>query len=226
MESIESTAQTELKPPYGNVKWYHDFFELIRKKPYDVFGKDIIELNIIKGANATMLFNGLRFLGLLEENGKVTEKFESLRRVGDEFKENLKKVVTESYSLLFSKVDVESAKPDTLFNFFSEYYKCGKSTASLSTKIFIYLCQEAGIPLSQDLIAGEVKVERAPRKKKEPTPRERKDVKEGVYRAPEGMHKIEWGNTVLIYLKESEDKDEKKRIATQAKKLIDMYSEE
>lgn len=226
MESTESTAQTELKPPYGNVKWYRDFFELIRKKPYDVFGKDIIELNIIKGPNATMLFNGLRFLGLLEENGKVTDKFESLRRLGDEFKENLKKVVTEAYGLLFSKVDVESAKPEYLFNFFSEYYKCGKSTAFLSTKIFVYLCQEAGITLSQDLVAGEVKVERAPRKRKEPTPIEPKDVTRGTYKPTEGMHKIEWGNTILIYLKESEDKNEKKKIADQAKKLIDMYSEE
>jgi hypothetical protein len=221
MEGAESAIQTELKPPYGNVKWYHDFFELIRKKPYDVFGKDIIELNIIKGANATMLFNGLRFLGLLEENGKVTEKFESLRRVGDEFKENLKKVVTESYSLLFSKVDVESAKPDTLFNFFSEYYKCGKSTASLSTKIFIYLCQEAGIPLSQDLMAGEMKVERGPRKK-----REQKEIvgKEGTFKAPEGMHKIEWGDSILMFLR-SGDKNTREKIAKNAQKLIEMYVE-
>jgi len=51
-------------------------------------------------------------------------------------------------------------------------------------------------------------------------------MKKTASEIPEGMHKIEWGNTILIYLKRSEDKSERERIASQAKKLLDMYSEE
>jgi hypothetical protein len=219
---VKTGAET-LKPPYGNVAWYEAFFDKIRSRDFDKFDKDIIELNIIKGPNATMLFNGLRFLGLVEEDGKVTEKFKSLRRFGEDFKQNLSKVVKEAYSLLFSKVVIESAKPEVLLSFFAEYYGYGEATAGLATKIFVYLCKQAEIPLPKELTEAEFKVERGKREKKE---EKAKGIREGVPEIPKGMHKIEWGNTILIYLKQSEDKSEKEKIANQAKKLIDMYCEE
>lgn len=212
-----------LKPPYGNVSWYESFFELIRSRDFDKFDKEIIELNIIKGPNATMLFNGLRFLGLVDENGKTNEKFKSLRRFGDEFKQNLQKVVMEAYSTLFSKVVVESAKSETLLNFFVEYYDYGEATAGQVRKIFIYLCKQSDISLSQELLEGaEPKIEKAKKEKKEEKP---KEARQGVSKTLEGMHKIEWGDTIVIYLKESEDKKEREKLANQAKKLIDMYCE-
>lgn len=168
MTTTESETETVLKPPYGNIAWYKKFFELIRTRSFDKFDKEIIELNIVKGANATMLFNGLRFLGLVEADAKVTEKFESLRRKGDEFKQNLKSIMKEAYDHLFSKVVVSKANPKTLFNYFAEYYSYGETTANRSAKIFIYLCQEAGIELSPELAEGEYKVKRKARAKKEP----------------------------------------------------------
>jgi hypothetical protein len=127
MESKTSETATEepLKPPYGNVTWYESFFEKIHSKDFDKFDKDIIEINIIRGPNATMLFKGLRFLGLVEEDGKTTEKFKKLRSFGDEFKQNLKQVVQKAYSILFSKVVVESAKPEMLLSFFAQNYDYG-----------------------------------------------------------------------------------------------------
>ena len=166
-EETETTKQ--LKPPYGNVTWYRKFFELLRTRSFDKFDKEIIELNIVKRANATMLFNGLRFLGLVEDDGKVTGKFESLRRKGDEFQQNLEQVVKEAYSHLFSKVVVSKAKPQTLFNYFAEYYKYGEKTATLSSKIFTYLCQEAGIELSPELAKEKFIFKIKPRKKRKPS---------------------------------------------------------
>lgn len=212
-----------LKPPYGNVSWYESFFELIRSRDFDKFDREIIELNIIKGTNAAMLFNGLRFLGLIDENGKTNEKFKSLRRFGDEFKQNLKKVVTEAYSVLFSKVVVENAKPETLLNFFVEYYGYGEATAGQVKKIFVYLCKQSDITLSKELTEPEIKVEKSKKEKKETRT---KETKQEISRVTEGMHKIEWGDTILIYLKQTEDKDERIKLANQAKKLIDMYCED
>lgn len=219
-KASETKTEEVLKPPYGNVSWYSTFFEKIRDRDFDVFDKEIIELNIIKGPNAAMLFNGLRFLGLVEQDGKVTPKFKSLRRFGDEFKPNLKKVVEEAYSLLFSKVVLGSAKPDTLLSFFAENYDYGKAAAGLATKIFVYLCGQAEIPISKELTEGSQKIE----KSKKETPKEKsKGKQEDTPEVNEGMHRIEWGKTILIYLKESEDKTERERIANQAKQLIDMY---
>jgi hypothetical protein len=119
----ETKVEEPLKPPYGNVTWYEDFSKKIHSgRDFDRLDKEWIKINIVKGPNATMVFNGLRFLGLVEEDGKVTEKLKSLRSFGDEFKQNLGKVVKEAYSLLFSNVALESAKPETLLSFFAKYY--------------------------------------------------------------------------------------------------------
>jgi hypothetical protein len=165
----------------------------------------------------------LRYLGLVEKDGTTTEKFKSLRRVGDDFKQNLNGVVKDAYALLFSKVVIESAKPDTLFNFFTEYYHYGKATAEQARKIFVFLCKQSDIALSKELTEPEIKIERSKREKREIL---QKEDKQGVSRAVEGMHKIEWGKTILMYLKQSENKTERIKLANQAKKLIDMYCED
>lgn len=223
MANKEIKTPTKLKPPYGNVAWYKSFFDLIRSKSFDKFDKSIIELNIVKRANATMLFNGLKFLGLVEEDGKVTEKFESLRRKGEEFKKNLKAVVEEAYSNLFSKVVVAKAKPDNLFNYFAEYCDYGEATARLSIRIFVYLCKEAGIELSPELREAKLKKEKEKIKRREPS--RGRVVRPSTPIAPKGMDEIKWKDDILIYLRKS-NQETRERIAKTAKKLIDMYVEE
>lgn len=225
MTNKKIETPTKLKPPYGNVAWYKSFFDLIRSKSFDKFDKEIIELNIVKRANATMLFNGLRFLGLVEEDGKVTEKFESLRRKGEEFQKNLKAVVEESYSHLLSKIAIAKAKPDNLFNYFAEYCDYGEATARLSIKIFVYLCKEAGIELSPELIKAELKKGKERIKRREPRRAKGGEVRPTTPIAPEGMDEIKWKDDILIYLRKSNQKT-KENIAKTAKKLIDMYVEE
>ena len=142
--------------------------------------------------------------------------------MGDEFKNNLRKVVEEAYSHLISKVVVEKVKPESLFNYFAEHYHYGEATAKLSTRIFVFLCQEAGIPLSQELLAMEFK----PEEKKKKIPEEGKGVVgRNVIVIPTGMHKIEWGDSILIYLRKG-DRSTRESIAKNARMLIDMYVEE
>lgn len=215
----------KLKPPYGNVAWYESFFDLIRSKSFAKFDKGIIELNIVKRANATMLFNGLKFLGLVEEDGKVTEKCESLRRKGEDFKTNLKVIVEEAYNHLFSKVVVAKVKPDNLFNYFAEYCDYGEATARLSIRIFVYLCKEAGIELSPELTEGKLKKEKGKRERREPNRAKGRAIKPSTPIAPEGMDEIKWKDDILIYLRTT-NQETRKKIAKTAKKLIDMYVEE
>lgn len=180
----------------------------------------------MKRANATMLFNGLRFLGLVEENGKVTEKFESLRRRGEEFNKNLKAVVEGAFSHLLSKVVVTKAKPEHLFNYFAEYYDYGENTAKKSMKIFVYLCKEAGIELSPELTKAEVKITKKARvKRREPIRDKGKAVGARIPTALEGMHESKWGEDIMMFLRKG-DRKTRERIARNAKRLIDMYVEE
>jgi len=215
MESTESvTSSLELKPPYGNVAWYKRFLELIKSKSWEKIDITWIESNIIGGPNATMLFRGLRFLGLIEENGKTTSKLEGLRLNGPEFKQNLKNVVEESYKSLFKTVAIEKAPLVAIVNYFKrEPYGYGQATAEQAMKIFIYLAQEAGIPLSQELISP--KIEKGP---KVPRRVPRKEAETKAEAVPtKDIHEIKWGD-IRMWL----PKGDKKAIAT-AKDLLDIY---
>jgi len=217
MGSLESeTAPEKLKAPYGNVVWYEKFFGLIRSKSWEKIDTTIIEANIIRGPNATMLFNGLRFLGLVEENGRTTQKLENLRVRGEEFKKNLKKVVEEAYVDLMKTVALEQAQPEHVLNYFMRTYEYGEAAAQQAMKIFLHLAQEAGILLSQDLISA--KTEKIP-KSRSPTEGRRKETEPltSPLRTPEGTHLLKDGD-ITIWLPKGD-----KKAAIKAKDLIDYY---
>jgi len=217
MESTESETPAELKPPYGNVAWYKKFFELIRSKSWEKIDTAIIGANIIGGPNATMLFKGLRFLGLVEEDGKTTKKLESLRVRGEEFKQNLKNVVEEAYADFLHTVAVEQAKPEYVLNYFIKSCGYGETTAQQAMKIFVHLAQEANIPLSQELVSK--KIEKPPTPSRPMMERRKKEAEALVptFKAPEGIHLLKNGD-ITIWLPEGD-----KKAAIKAKDLIDYY---
>jgi len=216
MGSSESETATEkLKPPYGNVVWYGKFFELIRSKSWEKIDTAIIGANIIGGPNATMLFNGLRFLGLVEENGKTTPKLEGLRVRGEEFKQNLKKVVEEAYVDFLRTVAVEQAKPEYVLNYFMKSYGYGEVAAQQAMKIFFYLAQEASISVSQELVSA--KIEKPPKSKSLAERRRKETETLSPLKTPEGIHLLKDGD-ITIWLPEGD-----KKAASKAKDLIDYY---
>jgi len=217
MGSSESDTATEkLKPPYGNVVWYEKFFELIRSKSWEKIDTAIIGANIIGGPNATMLFNGLRFLGLVENNGKTTPKLESLRVKGEEFRQNLKKVVEEAYADFLRTVALEQAKPEYVLNYFMKSYGYGEAAAQQAMKIFFYLAQEASIPFSNELVSA--KVEKLSKSKSLAEGRKREtEASTSPLKTPEGIHLLKDGD-ITIWLPEGD-----KKAAIKAKDLIDYY---
>jgi hypothetical protein len=226
----ESSTTRQLQPPYGSVMWYDAFFKLLERIQIDKVDSAFLKTNEIAVGNEYKVINGLRFLGLIDSDGNATDRMKKdLRVVGEEYTKNFEKMVRDAYSVLITKVDLQKALADDVVNKLITEYNMARSTASQGAKIFAFLAQKAGIPISESLAQirePEREVTREKRKteeKKEGIKKVGRDVKESKV---EGMHKIEWGNTILIYLKESENKEEKQKIANQAKKLIDMYSEE
>jgi|YelNatPaOPRAMG01_1025707.scaffolds.fasta_scaffold16415_5 hypothetical protein len=92
MSSAEvSEATNRLKPPYGNIVWYDSFFKLLERIQIDKVDKSFLKTHGIAASNEYKLIGGLRFLGLIDENGNAKDKMYALRVVGDEYKENFKK---------------------------------------------------------------------------------------------------------------------------------------
>jgi len=162
-KSRQALGGGEIKPPYRRPSWYDDFFDLIKQRTIDDFSLAFIRLNIAAGSEAYKFRAGLRFLGLIDEEGHPTNKLPKLRLTGEDFKKNLAKIIREAYSDLFRTIVVENAKPESITNFMIERYGYSRPLAEEATSLFVYFCSKAGIPVSNQLLSFQVPTREIPR---------------------------------------------------------------
>lgn len=236
MEGSSDTTKKR-KPPYGAVKWYEDFFNLLERVQIDKVDASLLETNTIaSGKNVYSVINGLKFLDLIDEEGNATEKMHSLRVVGEEYEKNFHKIINEAYASLISKVEMEKALADDVINRFIRDHNMPRSTAKQATRVFVFLAQKAGISLSEQISKLRVserpaRIRRKKVKEKDQPPSrvQRKKIvgkAEGDYvLVPKGMHRSRWGDSILMFLRKGDGKTREK-VARNAKRLIDMYVEE
>jgi hypothetical protein len=136
--------------PYVATKALNDFFERIRyvSIPDKIDAGLLLDYNIPKG-NVFALISALKFLGLIDDEGKPTLALNSLQVTGEEFTIALQNVIKAAYSDLFSKLDVSRDSREHIRNYFARNYSTAK--AGDSTSLFLTLCRQAGIPLSENL---------------------------------------------------------------------------
>jgi len=143
--------KTSYSPPQGSVKSYAEFLKLLEKRHVPKVDVSFLKDHKIASGNEYKLIAGLKFLGLIDKDGNATEDLNNLCVVGEKRKENLAKVVRRAYSLLFDevKLNLEKADPETLINTFKTDFNMGSiTTARRAAQVFVFLAQEAGIPLS------------------------------------------------------------------------------
>ena len=147
-------AQTP-KAPYLAKGWLENFFQLIKRvRLTNLNGGVVKQYNLTAPGNESKLVSALRFLKVLDEEGKVDEeKIRSLRMEGDQFKTTLQQILREAYSDVFQNLDVEKATASDLRNFFIGSYDFSGMQATAAAVIFSYLCEKAGILVSADIVA-------------------------------------------------------------------------
>jgi hypothetical protein len=228
MSDAETTSPTkQIQPPYGSVMWYDKFFKLLERIQIDKVDSSFLKTNDIAAGNEYKVINGLRFLGLIDENGKAMERMSSLRVVGEEYTTNFEKMVRDAYSVLISKVELEKALADDAVNKLITEYGMARSTAKQGTKIFVFLAQKAGMTISTSLAEyrkEELEVTRQKgketnvvRKKKETKTEEEMDETETMY-----VGRL--GDNILIKLRKG-DRELREKIAEHVKKLLELYVE-
>lgn len=206
----------QYKPPYGAVSWYERFLEIAQSQKLEVVDVEFISTNIHDSHYASQILRGIKFLGLVDEKNKATNKLSSLRVIGDEFNDVLKDVVKNAYRDVFSTVVLPKASVNSLVNFFTQKYNFGISVAKQATQIFIMLCRKAEIELPF-ISQAETKVKArssVPRK----IPKQPLIVSAGQLETSHvGIHEIKYGK-IQIFLPEN-DMD----AATEAIELINLY---
>lgn len=153
--SASETTSANL-PPQGAVKAFVAFLKLLESRNIPKVDKSFLQdNNKIASGNERKFIAGLKFLGLVDKDGNATDKMNMLCVIGEKRKENLAEIVRSAYSFLFDviKIDLEKTDPDTLVNTFKTDYKMGSvKTAKQGAQIFVFLAQQAGISISQQIL--------------------------------------------------------------------------
>lgn len=135
--------KSKLNPPYTSESVLKAFFDTMRNRrpPAQLQIKDLkaYGLNGAPGA----LQSTLKFLGLIDDEYKPTDKFKKIQAEGDLFKKNLKEIISSAYADLFGKHPLEHATYEGVVNYFKEVYS--SASGRKMAKSFGVLCQYAGI---------------------------------------------------------------------------------
>jgi hypothetical protein len=242
MNKSDKITQELLKPPYGGQAAFATFLAKLQKRRMDrVDGPFLRELEIASPGNESKVINGLKFLGLIREDGTATEKMRALYVEGEQFQKALESVVREAYSVLFKNINVGNAQTVDVRNCFKVDYGMAPQLAVEATRIFTYLAKAAGIQLSPEIMSEESSTSKgisikgstkssnkSPAKpKSKGTPKTAVDERqsrdgENMF-VPKGMQRFEIQNKVILCLPEVADKAIRAQASKFARQLIEMY---
>jgi Family of unknown function (DUF5343) len=140
-------------PPARNTSrfWFERFLSVIQRQ-----NPSVIEANFVSQiapSNEGKLLAQLKFLHVIDEQGKPTPVLPMLNMVGEEQRRAFQEIARSSYGDLFSELKVEKALPDDLVNFFIRKYSFTRDKAVNAAKFFLYLAEKGGITVSADLSA-------------------------------------------------------------------------
>lgn len=128
------------------------FIQVIREVQVTTVNQSFIKSNKITRAKYEYaLLKALRFLGIVEKDGKSTERIAWLRLTGQQYTNSMEKIAKGSYSELINTVALRLADTETLDNYFVTRFKYTKKQAEGATAFFVWLAKEAGIELPSKL---------------------------------------------------------------------------
>jgi hypothetical protein len=149
-ETSPSTG-TKRNPPARNTSrfWFERFLAVIQRQNPTVI--DASFLSQIAPSNEGKLLAQLKFLGVIDEQGKPTRLLPQLNMVGEEQKKAFQEIASEAYRELQSEVKMEKAVPDDLINFFIRKYTFTRDKGINASRFYLYLIEKSGGPISGEL---------------------------------------------------------------------------
>ncbi|MDA4130527.1 MAG: DUF5343 domain-containing protein, partial [Thaumarchaeota archaeon] len=146
-----ATTQGRRNPPARNTSrfWFERFLAVIQRQNPSVIDASFVSQ--IAPSNEGKLLAQLKFLHVVDEQGKPTQLLPTLNMVGEEQKRAFQEIAQESYKDLFGEVKIERAVPDDLVNFFIRKYSFTRDKAVNAAKFFLYLAEKGAIPVSNEL---------------------------------------------------------------------------
>jgi hypothetical protein len=139
-------------PPARNTSrfWFERFLAVIQRQNPSVI--DATFVSQIAPSNEGKLLSQLKFLHVIDEQGKPTQLLPMLNMVGDEQKKAFQEITRNSYQDLLGEVKIDKAVPDDLVNFFIRKFSFTRDKGINAAKFFLYLSEKSGLLVSAELI--------------------------------------------------------------------------
>jgi len=111
---------------------------------------NFLRLNKIAPGNEYKVVGALRFLGIIDDDGRPTEKSRLLKTKGAAFNSALRDIGRSAYKGLFQHLNGKGNSPDDVYNYFVTEESLGIEMATKTTRFFVQLCHLAEIDLGFD----------------------------------------------------------------------------
>ncbi|MGA2874039.1 MAG: DUF5343 domain-containing protein [Nitrososphaerales archaeon] len=151
LQEEKSKSTGKRNPPARNTSrfWFERFLAVIQRQNPSVI--DATFLSQIAPSNEGKLLAQLKFLHVIDEQGKPTQLLSMLNMVGDEQKKAFQEIAKGSYQDLLAEVKIDKAVPDDLVNFFIRKYAFTRDKGINAAKFFLYLTEKGAVQVSPEL---------------------------------------------------------------------------
>lgn len=133
--------------PYGPTSGMLQALQLMRKSTPARIDGNFLRVNRIAPGNEYKVVGALRFLGVINDEGRPTEKSRRLKTKGVAFISGLQELVREAYANLFQYLNGNGFSQEDIYNYFVTEEGLGTEMAAKTTRFFIHLCRMAEIEL-------------------------------------------------------------------------------
>jgi len=136
-------------PPYVSYRTFRNFIDRLQQRLPSRIDRSYWS-DVLSGSTGTQLMAALRFLGLIDANGKPSEQLKPLVLArGEPRAQLLRGVTSQAYSfVLKSSIDIESATYSQLEEVFHNAFQLTDDVSRKCVKFFIALSGDAGMPIS------------------------------------------------------------------------------
>jgi Family of unknown function (DUF5343) len=141
-------------PPYTSYRTFKTFIEDLHEHgvPSRV---DRSVLTRFSGVVGTQLMHALRFLGLIEDDGRPTPRLKALVNAhgSEHWPETLLERLRQEYAPIFA-IDLETATPSHFSGAFRKAFPAADAVVQKCVTFFLYAAKDAGVRISGRVLKG------------------------------------------------------------------------
>ena len=171
-------ARSSGTPPYTSYRTFKTFIEDLHEHgvPSRI---DRSVLTRFSGVVGTQLMHALRFLGLIEDDGRPTQRLNELVNAhgAEHWPKKLLELLRQEYAPIFA-INLETATPSHFNEAFRKAFPAADAVVQKCVTFFLYAANDAGVKISGRVLKGRKPRSLIPRRKPARPPPAHPPIKE------------------------------------------------